>query len=197
MNGTDGVLLETKIKEWIKLDLWSGKTSKEVTWGMTGRMSRSKGRGVLQTEDSMCKGPEVVENMMLSLSGEMNCRRLRSCGFHTWVRKIPWRRTWQPTPVYLPGESPWTEEPGGLQSTGLQRVGHEQLCTTTSLSIHLWWTSTLPPCPGYCKKCCSEDVPFWIVVFSGICWVVGLLGHMVVYIPSFLRNLHSGCINFK
>ena len=25
----------------------------------------------------------------------------------------PWRRAWQPTPVFLPGESPWTEEPGG------------------------------------------------------------------------------------
>ena len=32
--------------------------------------------------------------------------------------KIPWRRAWQPTPVFLPGESPWTEEPGGLQSMG-------------------------------------------------------------------------------
>ena len=27
-------------------------------------------------------------------------------------RKIPWRRTWQPTSVFLPRESPWTEEPG-------------------------------------------------------------------------------------
>jgi len=27
-----------------------------------------------------------------------------------------------PTPVFLPGESPWTEEPGRLQSTGWQRV---------------------------------------------------------------------------
>ena len=34
----------------------------------------------------------------------------------TWVGKIPCRRAWQPTPVYLPGESPWVEEPGGLQS---------------------------------------------------------------------------------
>ena len=24
--------------------------------------------------------------------------------FHPWVRKIPWRREWQPTPVFLPGE---------------------------------------------------------------------------------------------
>ena len=37
----------------------------------------------------------------------------------------PWRRAWQPTPVFLPGESPWPEEPGGLQSTGSQRVGHD------------------------------------------------------------------------
>ena len=34
--------------------------------------------------------------------------------FDSWVGKIPWRRAWQPTPVFLPGESPWTEEPGGL-----------------------------------------------------------------------------------
>ena len=33
-----------------------------------------------------------------------------------WVGKIPWRRAWQPTLVFLPGESPWTEEPGRLQS---------------------------------------------------------------------------------
>ena len=34
------------------------------------------------------------------------------------VRKIPWGRKWQPTPVFLPGESPWTEEPGRLQLRG-------------------------------------------------------------------------------
>ena len=39
--------------------------------------------------------------------------------------KIPWRRKWKPTLVFLPGESPWTEEPGGLQSMGLHRVRHD------------------------------------------------------------------------
>ena len=29
------------------------------------------------------------------------------------------------TPVFLPGKFPWTEEPGGLQSVGLQRVRHD------------------------------------------------------------------------
>ena len=33
------------------------------------------------------------------------CRRLKIHGFNPWVRKIPWRRVWQSTPVFLPGES--------------------------------------------------------------------------------------------
>ena len=44
------------------------------------------------------------------------CRSLKRLGFDPWVEKIPWRRAGQPTPVFLPGESPWTEEPGGLQT---------------------------------------------------------------------------------
>ena len=32
-------------------------------------------------------------------------RRLKRQGFDTWVRKIPWRRAWQPTPASLPRES--------------------------------------------------------------------------------------------
>ena len=33
------------------------------------------------------------------------CRRLRGHEFDLWVRKIPWRRKWQLTPVFLPGKS--------------------------------------------------------------------------------------------
>ena len=33
------------------------------------------------------------------------CRSHRRHGFDPWVRKIPWRRKWQPTPVFFPGES--------------------------------------------------------------------------------------------
>ena len=32
------------------------------------------------------------------------CRRRRRCGFSPWIRKIPWRRKWQPTPILLPGK---------------------------------------------------------------------------------------------
>ena len=50
------------------------------------------------------------------VSGKESTCQCRKCGFDPWVEKIPWRRSWQPTPVFLPGESPWTEEPGGVQS---------------------------------------------------------------------------------
>ena len=53
------------------------------------------------------------------------CREHKRWVFDPWSGKIPWRRAWQPTPVFLPGESPWTEKPGGLQFMGSQRVRHD------------------------------------------------------------------------
>ena len=35
----------------------------------------------------------------------LQCRRPKRCGFDPWVRKIPWRKAWQLTPGFLPGES--------------------------------------------------------------------------------------------
>jgi len=43
-----------------------------------------------------------------------------------------------PTPVLLPGESPWTEDPGGLQSMGTQRVGQDR---ATKHSTHIVFVS--------------------------------------------------------
>ena len=39
------------------------------------------------------------------LSGKESACQCRRLGFKAWVRKIPWRRKWQPTPVFLPGKS--------------------------------------------------------------------------------------------
>ena len=51
------------------------------------------------------------------------CRRFKSHQLNPWVGKIPWRRTWQPTPVFCLRIS-WTEKPRWLQFTGSQWVGH-------------------------------------------------------------------------
>ena len=50
--------------------------------------------------------------------------------FSPWVGKIPWRRAWPPTPVLLPGESQWTEEPGGSQEL-------DDWATKNSIAQHL------------------------------------------------------------
>ena len=75
---------------------------------------------------------------------ESSCqyRRHKRCGFSPWVGKVPWRSKWQPTPSkFLPGELPWTEAPGGLQSirsqsqTRLKRLGVTYInCGTDWLS---------------------------------------------------------------
>ena len=59
-------------------------------------------------------GGSVVKNLP--------CQHRRHT-FNTWVRKIPWRRKWPL--LYSCWEIPWTEEPGGLQSMGSQRVGYD------------------------------------------------------------------------
>ena len=64
-------------------------------------------------------------------SGKEPTCQCRRCRFDPWVRKIPWRREWLPTPVFLPGEfhgqrtlvscSPWC---------------HKESDTTERLHIH-------------------------------------------------------------
>ena len=55
----------------------------------------------------------------------------------TRVGKTPWR-AWQPTPVFLPGESPWTEGPGGYSPWGPKESD-----TTERLSTQLLYNVVL------------------------------------------------------
>ena len=72
------------------------------------------------------------------------CRRPRRCGFSPWFVKIPWRRNWQPTPVFLPGKS---HEQRSLM--GYHPWGQKELDMTQRRSTHthlsLW--SSLSPLP--------------------------------------------------
>jgi len=55
------------------------------------------------------------------------CRRSKRHRFDPWVGKIIWRRAWQPTPVFLPGESCGQSRLVGYSPVrrGLQRVRHD------------------------------------------------------------------------
>ena len=59
------------------------------------------------------------------------CRRHKRCGLDPWVRKIPWRKEWQPTPVFLRGKSQ-----GQRSQLGYSSWGHKESGT---MSAHIAW----------------------------------------------------------
>ena len=63
------------------------------------------------------------------------CSRHKRCRLNPWVRKIPWRRKWQPSPIYLSGESHGQRSLAGYSPWG-QRVRHgwsNLACTHSNL----------------------------------------------------------------
>ena len=109
-----------------------------------------------------------------------NLPAMQELRFNPRIGKIPWRRKWQPTPVFLPGEFfgqrswqpilvwefvlcwqlvvphssplawkiPWTEDPGGLQSMGSQRVWATSLSLFTFTHWRRKWQSAPVFLPG-------------------------------------------------
>ena len=57
------------------------------------------------------RAPQVV---LVVKNLPAKARDKRNVGWIPGFGKIPWRRSWQPTPVFLPGESPWRKKPGRL-----------------------------------------------------------------------------------
>ena len=87
--------------------------------------------------DFSCWPKSKVLNMRLPwwLRSKEPAGRCRRCRFSPWVCKIPWRRKWKPTPVFLPGESD-----GQRSLVGYSSWGHRQSdmaeCLTLSLFFH-------------------------------------------------------------
>ena len=70
----------------------------------------------------LLEGPLSVALRFISIPGGTGdkepicrCRRCKRCGFDPWVGRIPWRRAWQPTPIFLPGKS---QSQGSLKGYG-------------------------------------------------------------------------------
>ena len=77
----------------------------------------------------------------------LQCRRCRKLGFDPWVRKIPWRWKWQPTSVFLPGESPEQRSLAGyspwgwkeLDVTEMTEHAHIMIYNLSALFPYLWY----------------------------------------------------------
>ena len=80
------------------------------------------------------------------LSGEESAhqgRRCKRCQFSPWVGKIPWRRKWLPTPVFLPGASH-----GQRSLVGYSPWAHKSRTQTNTLYPPLWDNEVSFPCTG-------------------------------------------------
>ena len=66
---------------------------------------RSLQRWVGGGEGRACEGSPYLLAGPWWLSRYRICLLCRRPGFDPWVGKSPWRRAWQPTPVFLPGDS--------------------------------------------------------------------------------------------
>ena len=83
------------------------------------------------------------------------CKRCRRHGFSPRDGKILWRRKWHPSPVFLPGKIPWTEEPDSFQSMGSPRVRHNE---PLSARAHTHTYSWKHHCPGRNKCGCLQKM---------------------------------------
>ena len=63
----------------------------------------------------------------LGLSGKESVCQYRRRVFDPWVRKIPWRRKWKPTLVFLPGKSHGQRSLAGYSPWDCKRVGHNSV----------------------------------------------------------------------
>ena len=60
---------------------------------------------VLYSPKGMCSQEGGCPGGASGKESGCQCRKCKRRGFDSWVKKIPWRRKWQPTPVFLPGKS--------------------------------------------------------------------------------------------
>ena len=68
----------------------------------------------------------------------------RRCVFNPWVRKIPWRRKWQPTPVFLPGKSHGWRNLVSYKSMGVAKESDiTQQLNTTAIFQAIWCKHTI------------------------------------------------------
>ena len=69
--------------------------------------------------------------------------------FHSWIGKIPWRRKWQPTPVFLPEKSLGQKSLVGYSLWGLKELG--QLRTKYTLLVRVFTLCPKSSLPAYSK----------------------------------------------
>ena len=101
--------------------------------GAVLRQQRWTGESIFTIQDnhtSVSQNWECPKHVLASLVALLlPCNKESFCqcwihGFNPWIRKIPWRRKWQPTPVFLTGKPHGQRSLAGYRSWGYKRIRH-------------------------------------------------------------------------
>ena len=139
---------------------------------------------MIQTKRHMLQGEEkwsINEQLFVTLNKHwlikgdsvqrtyLQCRRLK---FHPWVSKIPWRRKWQPTSLFLPGKSQGQRSLVGYSPWGRKRVAQDLVTSSVQFSSVQFSRSVMsdslwphesqharPPCPSPTPGVHSNSCP--------------------------------------
>ena len=109
-------------------------------------------------------GVEFIKDFLGGSDGRVSACSSGDQGFNPWVGKIPWRRKWPPTPVFLPGESHGQRSLEGYSPWG-RRVGHDwgdlactmYVCQPQSLNLSLLLKIGLPCNPAWRTPSAEES----------------------------------------
>ena len=105
---------------------------------------------------------EIVDPLLRGWRIFLQCRRP---GLEPWIRKIPWRREWQPTPIFLPGEFH-----GQSSLAGYSPWGRQEFDTTELMAPHssaLAWKIPRTEEPGRLQSMGSLGVGHdWVTSLS-------------------------------
>ena len=74
----------------------------------------------------------------------LQCMRHKRCGLDPWVGKIPWRTAWQPTPVFLPGESQGQRRLAGYSPQGCKDSDMTEATEHTHTHTHTHTHNIIP-----------------------------------------------------
>ena len=85
--------------------------------------------------------------------------------FYPWVRKIPWRRKWQPTPVFLPGESHRLRRLVGYSPQAHKELDTAEVTwhTHTQKMLKVRWRSETGKGRESVKSALICKFPLWVV----------------------------------
>ena len=79
-----------------------------------------------------------IDRLLWWLSGKEFTCQCRRCSFDPWVRKIPWRRKWQPIPVFLLGKSHGQRSLVGYSPWGCKEIDRtEGLSTQREIKMEI------------------------------------------------------------